>query len=154
MWVGQSGSVIGSGASSICIRQSVNFGRWTKPRDILCNGADRSTLSLSSTGLNLCRLYSLPPSELYYKHEAYILNLPSTASSIQKNLSLEVLKELKSIVQREQQLAAMNTNGGAGGVGVGGSGTSGGGAAKGTPKAGGAMGMRKALGGNGDLGGL
>lgn len=77
-----------------------------------------SCSDIRSSGISISRIYALPPIELKYKYEAYLLSLPtthprhpayaSTAGGAKKKQGLdrEVLGELRRIVAREQQNAA------------------------------------------------
>jgi hypothetical protein len=68
-------------------------------------------------GISISRIYALPPIELKYKYEAYLLSLPTThprhpayastagGSRKKQGLDREVLAELRRIVAREQQSA-------------------------------------------------
>jgi hypothetical protein len=76
-------------------------------------------LTSRPSGISISRIYALPPIELKYKYEAYLLSLPTThprhpsyansagqsASRKKQGLDREVLAELRRIVAREQQNA-------------------------------------------------
>ncbi|KAJ9107993.1 hypothetical protein QFC20_003679 [Naganishia adeliensis] len=79
----------------------------------------RQDSALMDECISICRIYALPPIELKYKYEAYLLSLPTThprhpayastagqsASRKKQGLDREVLAELRRIVAREQQNA-------------------------------------------------
>ncbi len=95
-------------------------------------------------GLSILRLFNLPPSNLFYKYEAFLLSRPSGLRAKLSVLTLDTIRELRKEIQREHQantVAGMN-------------GTPGGSefASENTPK--GRVGVRKGKGNMSDLGGL
>ncbi|GHJ84547.1 hypothetical protein NliqN6_0949 [Naganishia liquefaciens] len=93
-------------------------------RDQIAEAFGESVLAdaaLMDECISISRIYALPPIELKYKYEAYLLSLPTThprhpayastagGSKKKQGLDREVLGELRRIVAREQQNAAPKT---------------------------------------------
>ena len=56
------------------------------------------------------RLYNLPPSTLFYKYEAFVMSRPSGLRAKLSTLTIETARELRSEIQREQQVKAVVSN--------------------------------------------
>jgi len=86
---------------------------------------------LDSLVSSICKIYSIPAAELFYKYEAHLLSLPTShpshpsSTSKQKtppgSVDIEIARELRKVVMREQQLGKTGMHGvavGSGGVGA------------------------------------
>jgi DNA polymerase alpha subunit B len=88
----------------------------------------------------MLRLYSLDPSALFFKYEAFVMGRPSGLRAKLSVLSLDTARELKKEIQREHQAKAVAVAAGSHTHSE-------------TPKSSG-VGMRKGKGNMADLGGL
>ncbi len=83
-----------------------------------CSDTSLLPFLVTLPGLSICRLYSLPPTELFFKHEAYLLDRMSKGvpDAGGKEMTRESAREIRAQIQREIERPKAGPSGQAGGA--------------------------------------
>lgn len=76
----------------------------------MCVAGQAEIAKADRPGLSMCRVYNLSPEDLFFKYEAFLMTRPSGLRAKMSTFTLDVARELRKEVQRENQSKALNVN--------------------------------------------